>query len=49
MPDLTNAGWKKSSRSTDLNCVEVAFAGPVVGVRDSKRPEGGVQIGRAHV
>ncbi|GAA0514990.1 uncharacterized protein DUF397 [Saccharopolyspora erythraea NRRL 2338] len=42
MPDLTNAGWKKSSRSTDLNCVEVAFAGPVVGVRDSKRPEGGV-------
>ncbi|MGH3881872.1 MAG: DUF397 domain-containing protein [Pseudonocardiaceae bacterium] len=41
--DLSGARWRKSSRSTDTsNCVEMAFAGPVVALRDSKNPAGGV-------
>jgi hypothetical protein len=35
--------WRKSSRSGSgggNNCVEVAFAGPAVAVRDSKDPDG---------
>ncbi|MEJ2852556.1 MULTISPECIES: DUF397 domain-containing protein [unclassified Saccharothrix] len=37
--DFTTAVWRKSTRSTaatNANCVEVAHAGPTVGVRDSK-------------
>lgn len=35
--------WCKSSYSLErTNCVEVAFDGPVIGVRDSKNPAGGV-------
>jgi hypothetical protein len=38
--DLAGLSWRKSSRSTangsNGNCVEIAFAGPVVAVRDSK-------------
>jgi uncharacterized protein DUF397 len=35
--DFSAANWRKSSRSSDVaNCVEVAFDGPAVGVRDSK-------------
>jgi len=41
--DLTRLSWRKSSRSTangdNGNCVEIAFAGPVVAVRDSKNPD----------
>lgn len=41
--DIAGLRWRKSSRSTangdNGNCVEVAFAGPVVAVRDSKNPE----------
>ncbi|MFG2963120.1 DUF397 domain-containing protein [Streptomyces sp. NPDC048288] len=33
--------WRKSSRSAQGNCVEVAFSGGVL-VRDSKDPECGV-------
>jgi hypothetical protein len=34
--------WRKSSLSTtDGDCVEVAWPGPVVGVRDSKNRAGG--------
>ena len=39
--DLSGAVWRKSSRSggaSNTNCVEVAFAGPAVAVRDSKNP-----------
>ena len=39
--DLTMAQWRKSTQSSDTaNCVEVAFPGPAVGVRDSKKPDG---------
>ena len=40
--DLSGAVWQKSSRSgpfTD-NCVEVAFVGEIIAVRDSKSPDG---------
>lgn len=40
--DLTGATWRKSTRSTNNggNCVELARAGRVVAVRDSKDPMG---------
>jgi hypothetical protein len=44
--DLSSAVWRKSSRSgpyTD-NCVEVAFVGGAIAVRDSKDPGGGVLV-----
>ncbi|XVS64570.1 DUF397 domain-containing protein [Actinosynnema sp. CA-299493] len=40
--DLSGVTWRKSSRSngaSNANCVEVAFAEPVVAVRDSKNPD----------
>ena len=43
--DLTGAMWRKSSRSNgggNSACVEVAFAGSSVGVRDSKDAAGPV-------
>jgi Domain of unknown function (DUF397) len=39
---LADAQWRKSSRSTGGNqCVEVAAAGGVYAVRDSKNPAAG--------
>ena len=42
--DLTDAVWKKSVRSggNSDNCVEVAFVGNAIAVRDSKNPTGPV-------
>lgn len=40
-PDLANAVWKKSSRSSgNGQCVEWAYVGDAVAVRDSKDPAG---------
>jgi hypothetical protein len=44
--DLAHAQWRKSTRSgpfTD-NCVEVAFVGEAIAVRDSKNPAGPVLV-----
>ncbi|MFG2769315.1 DUF397 domain-containing protein [Streptomyces sp. NPDC048350] len=40
--NLTGAGWRKSSYSSDTggNCVEVADLTAHVAVRDSKNPQG---------
>ena len=40
--DLSRIDWRKASYSTNNggDCVEVAGAGPVVAVRDSKNPAG---------
>nr|WP_176947106.1 DUF397 domain-containing protein [Lentzea fradiae] len=45
--DFSGVEWRKSSRSGGGNngsCVEVAFAGGAVGVRDSKNPEAGTLL-----
>jgi len=44
--DLTHAQWRKSTRSSPScdNCVEVAFVGGTIAVRDSKNRDGGVLI-----
>jgi uncharacterized protein DUF397 len=43
--DVRGLAWRKSSRSgSDSDndaCVEIAFAGPAVAVRDSKNPAAG--------
>jgi hypothetical protein len=43
VPELSAACWRKGTRSEATNtCVEVAFAGQVVGLRDSKNAGGPV-------
>ncbi len=43
--DLNGARWRKSTRSGNSECVEVADGLPgVVGVRDSKDPAGPVLV-----
>lgn len=45
--DLTGARWRKSSCSgseSGSECVEVAFVGPAVALRDSKNPDGPVLV-----
>jgi Domain of unknown function (DUF397) len=40
--DLGGAAWRKSSRSGSNGCVEVAFHGGQIAVRDSKDQDGPV-------
>lgn len=44
--DLSNASWRKSSRSGENggNCVELAGLSGLVAVRDSKDPQGAVLL-----
>jgi hypothetical protein len=45
--EIGHAVWRKSSFSTETaDCVEVAYpmAAPIVGIRDSKNPTGGVLL-----
>ena len=44
--DLSQAAWRKSSASGPYsdNCVEVAFVGDAIAVRDSKNPAGPVLL-----
>jgi hypothetical protein len=46
--DLTDACWRTSTYSTGSgqngDCVEVAFTGPSVAVRDSKAPNSGALV-----
>jgi Domain of unknown function (DUF397) len=42
--DLSNARWRKSSYSGDNGCVEVAFVGDRVAVRDTKDRDGPVLL-----
>jgi hypothetical protein len=44
--DLDGADWRKSNRSGPYsdNCVEVAFVGDAIAVRDSKNPTGPVLL-----
>ncbi|MEV0751685.1 DUF397 domain-containing protein [Streptosporangium sp. NPDC050280] len=44
-PDLSGARWRKSSLSADgPSCVEMAFVGNDVAVRDTKDRDGGTLI-----
>ena len=38
---MTNATWRKGSKSGQFNCVEVALTSNNVAVRDSKNPDHG--------
>lgn len=52
IPRSTDMAWRKSNHSngTSGNCVELASAGGLIGLRDSKHPEAGHQThGRACV
>jgi hypothetical protein len=42
--DLSAADWQKSERSGSNGCVEVAFVGDHVALRDSKHREGPVLV-----
>jgi hypothetical protein len=48
MVDLSRATWRKSNRSGNNGCVEVAFVEDHVGVRDSKDHGGPVLVFTAH-
>jgi hypothetical protein len=45
MINFPHDSWRKSSRSTEATaCVEVATARGLIGVRDSKNPNGPVMV-----
>lgn len=39
MNEMTISAWRKSARCETAACVEVATDGPVVGLRNSTKPE----------
>jgi hypothetical protein len=43
-PALEDLTWRTAQKSGGGNCVEVARYGDQVAVRDSKNPDGGVQL-----
>lgn len=48
-PDLSRVRWRKSSLSGDgASCVEMAFVGNDVAVRDTKDREGGTLLFHRH-
>jgi hypothetical protein len=48
MVDLSRAAWRKSTRSGNNGCVEVAFVEDQVAVRDSKDRSGPVLVFTTH-
>jgi hypothetical protein len=48
MANLSTANWRKSTRSGNNGCVEVAFVEDRVAVRDSKDPDGPVLMFESH-
>ena len=48
MVDLSRVEWHKSSYSNSTGCVEIAFVGGLVAVRDSKDPGGPALIFTTH-
>jgi hypothetical protein len=47
-PDFSQATWRKSSLSGNgASCVEVAFSGDMIAVRDTKNRTGGMLVFRA--
>jgi hypothetical protein len=44
MVDLSQANWRKSPYSGGANCLEVAFVGDRIAVRDSKHRTGPVLL-----
>jgi Domain of unknown function (DUF397) len=48
MVDLSRAAWRKSTRSGNNGCVEVAFVEDRVAVRDSKDHGGPALVFTAH-
>lgn len=49
IPNLPNALWRKSTRTAaNADCVEAAFSGYTVGVRDSKNPNKDILLFSCH-
>jgi hypothetical protein len=44
MVDLSQASWRKSTHSGSGSCLEVAFVGETIAVRDSKHRAGPVLL-----
>ena len=42
--DRTKAIWRRSTRNKSGECLEVAFVDELIGVRDSRHPDGPVLV-----